>query len=269
MNTDSYKFLDLSIENYIGILQIKRPEKLNALGADLLQELEHFFNRFLQNVPFSTIRGFIMTGHGEKAFIAGADIAEMADFSQKEALHFSQLGQRVTTLIESLPIPTIACVNGYALGGGFEMALAHDFVFSTVNAVFGLPEVSLGLIPGFGGTQRLARILGNQRAKEIIFTGKKFKADVALSWGIVLKSFSLKEEMIEDAKKFLQTMFENSPSAIASSKSSLIEGIDLLLKKGLEIEARHFSFLFDSVEMKEGTKAFLEKRRPDFKNNQN
>src|SRR5690606_2315098 len=153
--------------------------------------------------------GLILTGEGEKAFIAGADIAEMQPMTPGEASAFAELGQQVTMLMESLPYPTIAAVNGFALGGGFEMAMSCDFVFASLNAVFGLPEVKLGLIPGFGGTQRLARIVGERRAKELMFSGRNVKIEEAKNLGIVLEVFESKEDLMNGCHKWFELALAN------------------------------------------------------------
>ena len=260
---DDYQFLLLDQENEILTLSINRPKKLNALDIILLEELDGFLSRLRQLKDFS-FRGFILTGSGEKAFIAGADIEQMVKMDPVEAEKFSVLGQKVSLLIEDLPFPVIAAVNGFALGGGCEMALSADFIFATQNAVFGQPEVKLGLIPGFGGTQRLSKIVGRNRAKEMIFSGRNIEANEALKIGLVLKVFENKESMLKEAKMVLGSMAKNSPLAIAKAKKVMNRGNDLIISDGLELESEQFSQLFFSQDMKEGTEAFLEKRRPHF-----
>ena len=184
------------------VITFSRPDALNALNSDLLTELNNILEGFLaeENGPC----GIILTGEGEKAFVAGADIKSMVGISQEEAKSFSLLGQQTTLLLESLQCPVISCVNGFALGGGLEMALAGDFMYASKNAIFGLPEVKLGLIPGFGGTQRLERVVGRNMARELIFTGKNLTADEAAKVGLVNEVFGDKEAMIEAAKKTLK-----------------------------------------------------------------
>src|SRR5690606_3588035 len=208
--------------------------------------------------------GLILTGEGEKAFIAGADIAEMQPMTPGEASAFAELGQQVTTLMESLPYPTIAAVNGFALGGGFEMAMSCDFIYATENAVFGLPEVKLGLIPGFGGTQRLARVVGERRAKEIMFSGRNIKTQEAKLLGIVLECFATKAELMEACTNWFILANQNSSYAIARAKETLRVGIEQTLVEGLQTEARAFGAIFQTKEMIEGTSAFLEKRKANF-----
>lgn len=261
MKNSDYKFLNFEIDNKIGILTLNREDKLNALNREVMNELR----LFLEEVCKADIKGLIFTGSGEKAFIAGADIQAMTEMSAQEAKEFSYEGQQVTLLFEELRFPVIAGVNGFALGGGCEMALACDFIFCTENAVFGLPETSLGLIPGFGGTQRLAKIIGRNKAKEIIYTGRMVKADEALDIGLSLKVLKDKTELIEAAKELIDKTAKNSPNAIGVAKFVINRGVDLLLEEGLSFERNHFGAIFDSEDMKEGTHAFLEKRKPNFK----
>jgi enoyl-CoA hydratase len=167
-------------------------------------------------------------------------------------------------LLENLKVPVIACVNGFALGGGCEMAMACDFIYASENAVFGQPEVKLGLIPGFGGTQRLAKYIGRAAAKEIIYSGRNVKIDEALERGLVLQKFANKEEMITAATTYLQKMMRNSPVAIDMAKRAIERGVDLKTVDGLEVELSFFADVFNSEDMQEGTKAFLEKRNAQF-----
>jgi enoyl-CoA hydratase len=218
----------------------------------------------LKNDEAFVIKGVIVTGEGEKAFIAGADIAEMKPMTTGEANAFSELGQQVTVLFESLPFPTIAAVNGFALGGGFEMAMSCDFIYATNNAVFGQPEVKLGLIPGFGGTQRLAKIVGRAQAREMIYTGRNVDIIEAKEMGLVLRSFDTKYEMINEAMKTLKAISKNSPFAVSITKKVMNEGIDLTIAEGLQLEKRQFAAIFSSEDMREGTKAFIEKRVAKF-----
>jgi enoyl-CoA hydratase len=246
-----------------GVLTINRETKLNALNAEVLNELQELLQELKKDENYDLL-GLLVTGSGEKAFIAGADIKEMSDMSPSDAYTFGQLGQKVTTLFEGLQIPVIACVNGFALGGGCEIAMSCDFIYCTQNALFGQPEVKLGLIPGFGGTQRLAKLVGRNRAKEMIYTGRNINAEEALRIGLVLRSFTSKTEMINEAMKTLNQLALNSPSAISAAKKVMNEGVDLTVSEGLQLEKRQFSGIFSSEDMREGTKAFLEKRAPQF-----
>ena len=247
-------------ENQIGYLTINRAAKLNALNIQVLNELKEFLRHLLS----ANLKGLILTGDGEKAFIAGADIAEMKPMTKADALAFSSLGHQVTLGFEALPYPIIACVNGFALGGGFEMALACDFIFASKNAVFGLPEVKLGLIPGFGGTQRLSRVVGERRAKELMFSGRNVTSDEAKSLGIALEVFADKAQLMAEAKSWLEKTSQNSIKAIGVAKQTLWNGIELSIEKGLNLEAKAFSDIFETNHMIEGTSAFLEKRKANF-----
>ena len=247
-----------------GILSINRPTKLNAINSEVMTELKEFLTELHKETTFAT-KGLILTGEGDKAFIAGADIQEMSDMNPSDAYTLGQLGQQVTLLFETLRIPVIACVNGFALGGGCEMAMSCDFIYATANAMFGQPEVKLGLIPGFGGTQRLSKIVGRNIAKELMFTGRNIDASEAESIGLVLRIFETKHEMINEAMKTLKLIAKNSPFAVANAKKVMNEGIDLTIAEGLQLEKRQFSATFSSEDMREGTRAFLEKRTPVFK----
>lgn len=255
--------LNFEISNHIGMITINRPTKLNALNIELLSELKELLLEIKKDEVFD-ISGVIVTGAGEKAFIAGADIAEMSDMTPSDAYTFGQLGQQVTVLFETLQVPVIACVNGFALGGGGEIAMSCDFIYSTNNGVFGQPEVKLGLIPGFGGTQRLAKLVGRNHAREMIYTGRNVSAEEALAMGLVLRTFATKEQMIEEATKTLKLVSNNSPFAISIAKKVMNEGIDLTITEGLQLEKRQFSGIFSSEDMREGTMAFIEKRAPKF-----
>jgi enoyl-CoA hydratase len=261
MENKEYQFLKFELEGTIGTLTLNREEKLNALSAEVIAELKCL----LEDLSTKKLSGLIFTGAGEKAFIAGADIKAMTEMTDKEAEAFAFNGQHVSLMFEELRFPVIAAVNGFALGGGLEMALACDFIYATDNAIFGLPEVSLGLIPGFGGTQRLSRTIGRNRAKELIYTARKVKIEEAKNIGLVLQSFTSKAEMITAAKATLARVERNSPNAIGVSKFVINQGVDLTVTDGLNIEKEQFSLLFESFDMKEGTTAFLEKRAPQFK----
>jgi enoyl-CoA hydratase len=261
MNQNNFETIRLETEGEIGILTINRPTKLNALNVQVHRELKHC----LIELRETKLKGLILIGEGEKAFIAGADIAEMRPMLTDEAHAFSELGQQVSLLFESLPFPTIAAVNGFALGGGFEMAMSCDFIFATKNAVFGLPEVKLGLIPGFGGTQRLARIVGERRAKELMFSGRNITSEEAKVLGIALEVFEDKVRLLEGCHNWFKLALLNSNEAIARAKETLRHGIEKNLDEGLQIEARAFGNIFQTNQMIEGTSAFIEKRKAQFK----
>ena len=256
--------LKIEVAESFATITINRPTKLNALNIELLHELKDLLSELNKDEDF-VIKGLLLTGEGDKAFVAGADISEMSEMNPSDAYTFGHLGQQVTLLFENLRIPVIACVNGFALGGGCEIALSCDFIYSTNNALFGQPEVKLGLIPGFGGTQRLAKIIGRNHAKEIIFSGRNVTAAEAQSLGLVLKTFATKAEMMIEANKTLKAITANSSFAVSIAKKVMNEGIDLTTTEGLQLEKRQFSGIFTSEDMREGTRAFLEKRIPNFK----
>lgn len=259
--TNNFETLVFEENNGLGFLTINRPQKLNALNIQVLRELKEC----LTSIHLKPLQGLILTGEGEKAFIAGADIAEMQFMTPAEANAFSELGQQVTILFESLPFPTIAAVNGFALGGGFEMCMSCDFIFATQNAVFGLPEVKLGLIPGFGGTVRLSRIVGERRAKEIMFSGRNVTADEARHLGIILEVFSSKSDLIEGCKKWFSVATNNSSYAISRAKHAMRISTEEVIRLALMMEREEFGQIFQTPQMKEGTNAFLEKRKANFK----
>jgi len=260
MNTNDELILSEIDEHKICTITFNNPKSLNALSVEVLGELK----RALLRISEQDVLGVILTGAGEKAFVAGADIKEMLTMSNEDASRFSLLGQEVTLLMESLSCPVIACVNGFALGGGLEMALGADFIYCSKNAVFGLPEVKLGLIPGFGGTQRLARVVGRNIAREMIYTGKNLNSEEAKSIGLVNQVFETKEELINGATKVLLKMQKNSIFAIGRAKQATVGGVDLELSKGLKLESDVFAGLFDSYDAKEGTAAFADKRPAAF-----
>jgi enoyl-CoA hydratase len=254
-------FVKLEVEATTAIITIDRPKALNALNPQVLSELADAVAQIRTN---AAVRAVIITGAGEKAFVAGADIAAMANFNAEEAKAFGELGHRVMDAIEALPVPVIAAVNGFALGGGSELALACDFIYASEKAKFGLPEVSLGVIPGFGGTQRLTRLLGRARAKEIIFTGDMIDAAKAKAIGLALEVVA-PEELLPFCKKVAATIAKRGPLAITQAKTAIDKGGDLPLEAGNALERNAFSILFGSADQKEGMAAFLAKRPPEFK----
>jgi len=250
----------LELEGPFATVTVDRPKSLNALDTRTLQELE----KAVADLSLrEQLRGVILTGAGEKAFVAGADIAEMNGMDADRARHFGALGQRVMDVISALPVPVVAAVNGFALGGGCELALACDFIYASENAKFGLPEVSLGILPGFGGTQRLSRLLGRARAKELIFTGDMIDAAKAKEIGLVLDVIPL-PNLLGHARAALERIAKKGPLAIRRAKEAIDRGADLELADGLAVEREVFSDLFASADRREGMKAFLEKRPPVF-----
>jgi enoyl-CoA hydratase len=258
---DEYGFQNLTLElAEIAVLSINRPRALNALNSDTLREIGEALDAVLED---NSTRALILTGAGDRAFVAGADISEFGNledvFSGRE---MALGGQDVMNTVAAMPIPTIAAVNGFALGGGLELALACDLRVASRNAKFGLPEVSLGLIPGYGGTQRLARLIGEGRALDLILTGRHVDADEALMLGIVNR---VGESALEEARKLASSMIKNGPVALGLAKEAVRRGLDATLAEGLEIEADLFGMVSTTADMREGTQAFLEKRQPDFK----
>ena len=241
----------------IATLVINRPKKLNALNNTVLEELDSVFDTVAND---SDISGLILAGAGDKAFVAGADISELADLDFESGKAASEKGQRIFKKIEDCPKPVIAVVHGYALGGGAELALAAHMRIATPNAVFGFPEVSLGLIPGYGGTQRLTQLIGKARAMEFILTGGHVKADEAVKLGIINK---LKAEDANGfARSLMQKILKNGPLAV----SKAIKAINAAeTENGYTTEAAMFGKLCETEDFREGTSAFLEKRKPEFR----
>ena len=247
--------------NNVCILTINRPDQYNALNEDVLKDLDKNI-QCIENEK--NCLAVILTGAGKKAFIAGADIKAMSQMDNRSAQKFSKLGQDLALRIERLHVPVIAAVNGYALGGGNEFAMACHIRYASDNAIFGQPEVSLGLIAGFGGTQRLPRLIGKGNAMEILLSGKNITANEALSMGLVNKVFPLKE-LMPAAKKLALTISKNAPLAIKGTLKAVNEGMEIDLISGLRKEQAAFANLFDSSDACEGLSAFVEKRPPDFK----
>lgn len=254
------EFFTYKEENSIGFLEINRPDKLNALSEGVLTE----FDLILDELSKKKLYGLIFSGAGEKAFIAGADIKAMVSMTPSQACEFSNLGQRVTLKMEGLPYPMIAAVSGFALGGGLEMALGCDFIYCTTKSKFSLPEVTLGLVPGFGGTSRLSKFIGRAKAKEMLYSGEMIGSQKALEYGLVNKIFENKNEALEAAVNYLKTCSNNSPLAISMAKRVLNKSSDQSVQEGLKTEQSVFGELFASKDMAEGTKAFLEKRKANF-----
>lgn len=252
-------------ESGVEILILNRPAALNALNLELLQELENYLHSLMQK-SYGEVRALIVTGQGDKAFVAGADIKEMSGMNVKEAQKFSESGQRVFRLFETLRLPVIAAVNGFALGGGLELALSCDFIYASENAKLGLPEVGLGLIPGFGGTARLSRVVGINRAREMILTGEMISAQEAMNCGLINKVVPA-ADLMATVLKTAQTLASRGPIAVAKAKFSIEETFDLNIDQGLGLEAHTFAHLFEAQDTKEGMSAFIEKRKPAFKGN--
>ncbi len=256
----SYKNILVAKENSIATITINRPTKLNALNKATIQELHQAFEELEKNYETRVV---ILTGSGEKAFVAGADIAEFADFSVEEGVQLAARGQDILfNFVENLKIPVIAAINGFALGGGLELAMACHFRVASDNAKMGLPEVSLGVIPGYGGTQRLPQLIGKGRAMEMILTAGMVTADEAYRTGLV-NHVVAQAELLEFCNAMAQKIMKNSPVAI----SKAIKAINANYKdgeNGFETEIKSFGKCFGTEDFKEGTTAFLEKRKAVF-----
>ncbi len=260
--TTPFTFLTLEIADALAIVTVNRPDKLNALNATVIAELDKAFTELAQR---EQVRAVILTGAG-RAFVAGADIAEIADAADGPAglESLSQVGSRVFTKIERLNKPVIAVINGFALGGGLELALACHVRVAAEGAKFGLPEAKLGLIPGYGGTQRLPRLIGTGRAMQMILTGGMIDASTALQYGLVNAVYPA-EALLDVARSMAKEMMANGPLALAHAIEVVAKGVGLSMDDALALESRHFGELGRTADMREGTKAFLEKRPAAFK----
>lgn len=257
----NYENIIFQLEKGIGIITMNRPKALNALNGALLAEMSHVLDRIASD---ETIAVLIITGAGEKAFVAGADITELASLNALEGKLFADVGQAVMDRLQDLSIPVIAAVNGFALGGGNELAMACDFIYASENAMFGLPETNLGLIPGFGGTQRLPRQVGKSLAKEMIFTAKTLSAEEAERLGIVNKVCP-QDRLMEMVMKVAGNIAAKGRVSIRAAKFAVNMGMDVDLKTGCRIEKDAFALCMASEDSKEGTGAFMQKRKADFK----
>lgn len=245
----------------LAVVTVDRQEKLNALNAEVVREIGTVFEELRTD---DDVRGVILTGAGDKAFVAGADIGELATMNSVSGVQVSRDGQDVFRAIERFPKPVLAAVGGYALGGGCELALACHMRLASEGARFGLPEVGLGIIPGYGGTIRLARLIGLGRAIELTLTGDMVKADRALAIGLV-SAIVPQENLLDEAKAFLRKVTKNGPVAVRMALESIYRGLDTATGEALDYESSLFGLLASTDDMKEGMQAFLEKRKPDFK----
>ena len=248
------EFVTYEVEGAVGLITINRPQALNALNSQVLSELDQAFSA----VDLNTVRCLILTGAGEKSFVAGADIGEMSTLTKTEGEAFGKKGNDVFRKIESFPIPVIAAVNGFALGGGCEISLSCDIRICSENAVFGQPEVGLGITPGFGGTQRLARAIGVGKAKEMIYSARNIKADEAYRIGLVNNVYPL-EELIPAAKKLASIIASNAPIAVRNSKKAINDGLQVDIDSAVVIEEKLFGDCFETEDQKAGMANFLEK----------
>ena len=256
-----YKNIIFQIEEQIATITFNRPKVLNALNEASLKEFSHAIDKVAGD---EDIRVLILTGAGDRSFVAGADITEFLKFNALKAKIFSEMGHGIVSKLQELPIPVIGAVNGFALGGGCEVVIACDFIYASENAMFGLPEINLGIIPGFGGTQRLPRLIGKNRAKEMIFTGKMISAAEAQAMGLVNK-VCLHNQLMDEVLNVAKIIVAKGKVSLRAAKQAINSGMDVDLKTGCRIEIDAFAVCLASPDAKEGTKAFLEKRPPDFK----
>lgn len=260
----AYETLIVEREGAIALISINRPKALNALNGQVLRELSRALRELLEpGAGALAVRALILTGAGEKAFVAGADIAEMAPMTPWQAREFSLLGHAAAELLETLPCATIAAVNGYALGGGLEMALGCDLLYAAEGARLGAPEVNLGVIPGFGGTVRLAQRIGVARAKELIFTGEMIDARKAHELGLALEVMP-KDQLLPFCKGVAQKIAGKGPLAIARAKELITHSLSLPTAAACAQEAESFALLFDTNDRRAGMQAFLEKKTATF-----
>lgn len=255
----SYEVITVTHDGPIATVTVNRPDKLNALNAKVIAELTHAFHHMRFAKDGTAPRVAILTGAGEKSFVAGADIAGMANLTVNEAYEFSQAGHRLGYQIEMSPFVVIAAVNGFALGGGCELLLACDLAYSSEKGKFGQPEVNLGVVPGFGGTQRLARRVGIAKARELVYTGDIIGAEEAKRIGLINDVFPA-AELLTKVRAVADKIVSKGPLAISQAKRLLHKGQDVDLTVAHELEAQGFGALFGSEDQKEGMKAFLEKR---------
>jgi enoyl-CoA hydratase len=257
----AYENILFEVQDGVGVLTFNRPKALNALNPKTLEEVSEVIDRVEQD---ENVRVLVLTGAGDKAFVAGADITEFPKMNPLQARTFAETGQGVFFKLEHLPKPVIACVNGFALGGGCEIAMSCDFIYTSDKARFGQPEVNLGLIPGFGGTQRLARMIGAAKAKELCMTGEMIDAQQAKELGLVAKVFPA-EQLVEETMKAAKLLATRAQGVLRSIKQVINRGLDVDLKSACALEAETFGLCFASQDAKEGVTAFLEKRKPEFK----
>lgn len=257
----AYRHLEIADRGAVRTITVARPDKLNALNRDTLNELTLAFTQAAQE---DGVRAVVLAGSGEKAFVAGADIAEMSGYTPLQAQSFSRAGQRLMSLIERLGKPVIARIQGFALGGGMELAMACHLRVASERAKFGQPEINLGLIPGFGGTQRLLRLAGRSAALELCLTGATIGAQRAHELGIVTRVVA-PEALDEAVDALADQLATAAPLAAAGILDTVLQGGETSLDQGLEFETQAFALVFSSEDMREGTMAFLEKRKASFK----
>jgi len=257
----AYENLLVERDGAVTTVTVNRPKALNALNPATLWELQRCCDELRQD---KTTRCMVITGAGARAFVAGADIAAMEQMSAIDGRSFALFGQGVMRQLELLPIPVVAAVNGFALGGGLELALACDLILTSATAMFGQPEINLGIIPGFGGTQRLARRIGLEAARLLIYTGEMIGAEEALRLGLVARVLP-PDELLPEVKKLAATLAGKAPVALQQAKAAINTGSDIDLDDGCRYEAEAFAVAFGTTDRAEGMRAFLEKRPPAFK----
>jgi len=250
-------FVTTEVKGAVEVITIDRPQALNALNPEVLADLK----AAIEAVDLKSIRCIVLTGSGEKSFVAGADIGAMSTMTKAEGEAFSKLGNDLFLQIESFPIPVIAAVNGFALGGGNELAMSCDIRVCSDNAMFGQPEVGLGITPGFGGTQRLARLVGMGMAKQLVYSAFNVKADEALRIGLVNAVYP-QAELMENVLKLATKIASNAPIAVRHCKQAMNEGIELPIDKAVAVEEKLFGECFETHDQKEGMGCFLSKEKP-------
>lgn len=254
------KHILCEINEGVALVTVNRPESLNALNSRVLSELECVLYGLEQDRGVQVV---ILTGAGEKAFVAGADIKEMAAMTSYDGHRFALQGQRLMLFMEKMTKPVIAAVNGYALGGGLELALACDVIYASDNAKLGFPEVTLGIIPGFGGTQNLARLIGPNRAKELVLSGRIIPAAKALEWGVV-NELCPQAELKDKVMGLAREIARNGGLAVGYAKDAIVNGLNMTKEDGFRYESSLFGVLFSTEDQKEGMGAFIEKRKAKF-----
>lgn len=254
------EFVNYEVEGAVAVLTINRPKALNALNSAVLDEI----NEVIDAIDLDSVRALILTGAGEKSFVAGADIGEMSTLTKAEGEAFGKKGNDIFRKIETLPIPVICAINGFALGGGCEISMACDIRICSENAVFGQPEVGLGITPGFGGTQRLARTVGVGMAKQLIFTGRNIKAPEALRIGLVNAVYPA-EELMPAAKKMASIIASNAPIAVRNCKKAINDGLQVGIDEAIVIEEKLFGDCFESEDQKYGMAFFLDRNKDKVK----
>lgn len=250
-------FVNCEVQGAVAVLTIDRPKALNALNPDVLADLKAAFEGIDQN----TVRCVVLTGAGDKSFVAGADIGSMSTMTKAEGEAFGKLGNDIFLMIESFPLPVIAAVNGFALGGGCELAMSCDIRVCSDNAMFGQPEVGLGITPGFGGTQRLPRIVGLGMAKQLLYTARNIDANEALRIGLV-NAVVPQAELMDTAVKMANTIAKNAPIAVRACKKAVNEGMQVSIDKAVEIEEKLFGDCFETHDQVEGMACFLSREKP-------